>query len=195
MRGTPPIRVAADLWRETRTRFDRSGLRSTQHYPHQQNLSSLTQPFSEQEIHKALWAIPRDKSPGPNGFGSAFFQDFWTLVKPDILNLFQRFYEGNLQLNRNNRSFMVLIKKKNNMCIPESYRPISLLNCPVKLITKVLAIRLQQQMTNLVDTDQTGFVQSRCIADNFIYALDIAQCYKLRKKETIVLKLDFQKSF
>jgi hypothetical protein len=30
--GMPPIRVASDLWRETRTRFDQSGLRSTQQH-------------------------------------------------------------------------------------------------------------------------------------------------------------------
>jgi hypothetical protein len=31
IRGKSVIRVAADLWRETRTQFDQSGLRSTQH--------------------------------------------------------------------------------------------------------------------------------------------------------------------
>jgi hypothetical protein len=117
------------------------------------------------------------------------------MVKHDLLSLFQQFYEGNLQLDRYNRSFMVLIKKKNNSCNLKSYKPNSLLKCPVKLITKVLAINLQQEITNLVDIDQIGFVRSRCTVDNFIYALDITHCCKLRKKETIALKLDFQKAF
>jgi hypothetical protein len=43
-------------------------------YPNFLNLASLTSPFSEAEIHNALKQIPRDKSPGPNGFGSTFFR-------------------------------------------------------------------------------------------------------------------------
>jgi hypothetical protein len=99
-----------------------------------------------EEIYKALKLIPRDKSPGPDGFGSAFYQDFWNIVKVDIMNLFHQFYNEEVQLDRNNRSYMVLIKKRDNACTPDAYRPISLLNCPVKLVTKVLALRLQDNI-------------------------------------------------
>jgi hypothetical protein len=64
-----------------------------------------------------------------------------------------------------------------------------------KLITKVLAIRLQNHLPKLIDDDQTGFERSRCIVDNFIYALDLVQSCKTRKKKAIVLKLDFRKAF
>jgi hypothetical protein len=57
-------------------------------------------------------------------------------------------------------------------------------------VTKVLALRLQGLLPKLIDEDQTGFVRSRCIADNFIYTVDL-----VRKKKTIVLKLDFRKAF
>jgi hypothetical protein len=97
-------------------------------YPNSLNLASLTSPFSEAEIHK---------SPGPDGFGSAFFQDFWNLVKPDINKLFSEFYNNQARLDRNNRSYIILIKKKDGNCTPNAYRPISLLNVSVKLITKV----------------------------------------------------------
>lgn len=170
-------------------------------YPSPLDLSSLTLPFSEQEIHNAIKSVPRDKSPRPDGFGSGFYQSFWNLVKHDIFNLFQEFYQETLDLERMNRSYMVLIKKKKDSCTPDSYRPISLLNCPVKFITKVLATRLQQQIKHLVDQDQTSFVRKRCIADiiaallTSLYAADIIQCCRQRKRKAIILKFDFTKAF
>jgi hypothetical protein len=113
-------------------------------YPNPTNLTSLCSPFSEQEIYKALKEIPRDKSPSPDGFGSGFYQDLWSLVKSDTLSLFTHFFNrgGGVQLDRNNLSFITLLKKREDACTPDAFRPISLLNCPVKLITKVLALRL-----------------------------------------------------
>jgi hypothetical protein len=140
-------------------------------YPNRLNLSCLSRPFTIEEIHRALKLIPRDKSPGPDGVGSGFYRDFWDTTKVDILNIFHQFYNEDLQLERHNRSYIILIRKKEDSCRPDAYRPISLLNCPVKLVTKVLALRLQDQIQNLIDDDQTGFVHNRCIADNFVYAL------------------------
>jgi hypothetical protein len=57
-------------------------------YPNSVDLTPLSVPFSEIEIHKALKSIPRDKSLAPDGFGSAFYQDFWSIIKPDIINTF-----------------------------------------------------------------------------------------------------------
>jgi hypothetical protein len=46
------------------------------HREKERDLSSLSSPFLEQEIHNALKQIPRDKSPGPDGFGSVFIKIF-----------------------------------------------------------------------------------------------------------------------
>ena len=78
---------------------------------------------------------------------------------------------------------------------PASFRPISLQNCSMKLVCKVLTSRLQRQMPKLVDVDQTGFLAGRSISENFVYATELVQtCFK-RKAPCIVLKLDFAKAF
>jgi hypothetical protein len=98
-------------------------------------------------------------------------------------------------MDRNNRSYIVLSKKKVDSCTPNVYRPISLLNRPIKLITKTLTLRLQGCLRSLINLDQSGCVCSRSISDSFIFALDLVQTYKLRKKKTVVLKVDFRKAF
>ena len=78
---------------------------------------------------------------------------------------------------------------------PSSFLPVSLQNCPVKILTKVLTARLQKQVQRLVDVDQTGLLQGRSISENFVYATELIQCYFQRKASTLVLKLDFAKAF
>lgn len=63
-----------------------------------------------------------------------------------------------------------------------------------KWIPKVLAARLQR-MIKLINEDQSGFVKTRCIAGNFMYAMDLVQTCKKRKKKAMILKLDSSQAF
>lgn len=45
----------------------------------------LISPVTDAEIWKALRSINRDKSPGPDGYNSAFFLDNWEVVRPDFV--------------------------------------------------------------------------------------------------------------
>ena len=132
---------------------------------------------------------------GPDGFGPAFFKFFWNLVNPSLVTLFEEFYENAADLQRINKSHIVLLPKKVGVTKPDQFRPISLQSCPLKLIAKVLTTRLQPLVPQLVHPDQTGFIKGRSISENFIYAAEIVQtCYK-RRIPTIALKLDFRKAF
>jgi hypothetical protein len=98
-------------------------------------------------------------------------------------------------LERINRAHIVLLPKREGASNPTDFRPISLQNCPVKIISKMLTARLQAQITKLVDTDQTGFIKGRSISEKKIYATELVQCCHARRRPTVVLKLDFAEAF
>jgi hypothetical protein len=48
-------------------------------------LQELDRPFTIQEAKDAVGAMRTDSSPGPDGFGPAFFRTFWDIVSPDLM--------------------------------------------------------------------------------------------------------------
>lgn len=45
----------------------------------------LERRFEVEEIHCGILEIDREKSPGPDGFTTAFFKNYWEVVKDDLL--------------------------------------------------------------------------------------------------------------
>lgn len=90
---------------------------------------------------------------------------------------------------------MVLIPKKPGAIDDDAFRPICLQNCTLKILSKVLTKRLQDDILKLIDLNQTGFIKGRSIFDTFVYALELVQVCHKRKRPALVLKLDFAKVF
>ena len=156
---------------------------------------SLVEPFSSAEALVAVRGMNSNSAPGPDGFGPSFYKAAWPTVQDRVMAFLEAFHNQTVDLERINRSYIVLIPKTPDAVTVTAFRPICLQNCDIKIASKILTSRLQRELHELIDLDQTGFLRGRSISETFIYAMELTQCCYKRKAQTLVLKLDFAKAF
>ncbi len=130
-----------------------------------QSLASLDQSFGISKLDKIIKNLPIDRAPGPDGFNGMFVKKCWPIICQDYYRLAAEFYSSTLDLDPLNHSFIILVPKKS---VPEGindYRPISLRGISLKILTKILADRLQKVILELISQNQYGFIKGRTIQD------------------------------
>ncbi|KAF7139221.1 hypothetical protein RHSIM_Rhsim07G0138700 [Rhododendron simsii] len=158
----------------------------------------LIKDVSVEEIKKAAFDLGSLKAPGPDGYPSFFFQSYWEKVGEGVCQAVQRFFNNGFLLKELNQTNIVLIPK---VSFPETlgqYRPISLCNFAMKVITKVMANRLKGILQHIISPNQSAFVIGRQIQDNVIVAHEAFHFLKMKKKGCdgfLALKLDFNKAY
>lgn len=154
--------------------------------------------FTRDEVKEALNQMHPLKAPGPDGLPALFFQKYWNIVGNDVQSLVLSVLNEGKSPESINRTFIALIPKCKNPNSPKQFRPISLCNVVMKLVTKVIANRLKPLLPEIVDEEQSAFVQGRLITDNALIAMECFHWLKKKtkgKKRMMAMKLDMAKAY
>nr|GEV74469.1 RNA-directed DNA polymerase, eukaryota [Tanacetum cinerariifolium] len=157
--------------------------------------SDLECQVSNDEIRQAVWGCGEDKSPGPDGFTFDFKKKYWSTIGLDFCIAVKWFFDHNSFSRGCNSSFVSLIPKTSDPKFVLDYRPISLIGCLYKVVTKVLATRLFMVISGLISDVQTSFVPNRQILDGPFIVNELLDWCKRHKHKAIVFKVDFAKAY
>ena len=123
------------------------------------NSCDITRPLSMCELEEVLASVPNN-SPGPDGLSYNFYEKISS----------EDFFKGNLLVVLNNllytakttgklpakivEGLITLVPKRPPFDLIENYRPISLLNTDLKILTKVISNRLKPLLCDILHPSQ-----------------------------------------
>ena len=112
----------------------------------------MKNPVISTEIEAVIKNLPKKQSLGPDGFTGEFYQTFREELMPMLLKLFPKNAEEGTLPNSFYEGTITLIPK------PKKDKPITLMNTNAKILSKLLANRIQQHIKKLIHHDQVGFI-------------------------------------
>ncbi len=146
------------------------------------------------EFDRAIEKAKLNTSPGIDSISNRFIKKFWHIFRVPLLNYAVCCY-GKGILTENFRCAKIrLIPKKGDTTLLKNWRPISLLNCFYKLISRVIAMRLGTVMDKITKVGQKRFSNTKYCQEVSFGIIDSINHLKHRNKKGALLSLDIKKS-
>ena len=161
--------------------------------PHYRNLDA---PISLEECRTALIGMKNDKCPGLDGLTKEFYIKYWPLVGQLVLDsLTYGPSVGQLSISQRRGVIRLVPKKNRDPREVENWRPITMLNVDYKILTRVLALRLQNVLPTLTHPDQKGFIRGRDGKENVLDTYSMISLAEELSSNHVLVLLDITKAF
>ena len=163
--------------------------------PSTANIIDINKPLTLSDLRSTLDTC-KDSSPGPDGIPYSLIKFTWPLFGPMLLDSWNYAIQtGSLTHSHEDSYLKLLPKEGKDLKQLKNWRPITLSNCDIKIITKSLANTLSRNLTRVISESQTAYMKDRQITDN----LHIIQ-YAIEKSSdldipSMIVSLDAEKAF
>ena len=135
-------------------------------------------------------------SPGISGFTYSFYKVFWSDLKTFIINAMNHSFQIKQIPPSQSRGVISIIPKGNkDHSLLENWRPLTVLNIFYKLMSGVIASRINKILDFIIHSDQSGFVPKRFIGDCIRNTYDTIESAKSNNITGLLLLIDFKKAY
>ncbi len=155
----------------------------------------LDRPLTIGELDNLVKKCKINSSPGIDGISNRFIKEFWEFFRVPLFNYANTCYaKGELTLNFRSAKIR-LIPKKGDCSQLKNWRPISLLNCFYKIVSRAIAERLKSVINKITHVGQKGYNSQKQCQEVLISMLDEIQTARINKSKGALLSLDIRKAF
>ena len=114
----------------------------------------IQQPISLEELGSALETCSKNKSPGLDGLSYEFYQRTAQVIGPVLIQIFQDQLNSGDLIKSNRQGVTRLISKVQGVPTINQVRPITLLSCDYKIMSKIIASRLNSVIPSVINSRQ-----------------------------------------
>ncbi len=161
----------------------------------EQKRTTLDEPLTMDELNKALDGANGATAAGIDGLNNKFIKKFWYILNVPLL----KYAETCFQKGKLTRSFKTavfkLIPKKGDCSDINKWRPISLLSCLYKVISRAINNRLKLVFNRFTTRAQKGFTSHRFIQEVLINVLETINHCKNSGTNGALISIDQSKAF
>lgn len=162
----------------------------------QADAATLIAPVQDEEVRAALFSMPINKAPGPDGYPMEFYKTAWSVVGRDFTTAVQSFFLFSFMPRSTNATLLSLVPKTLTAEKMSDFRPIACCNVVYKVISRIMAKRLKNILPQAIELNKCAFVQGRWLLENVLLATEVVKDYH---KPTIssrsAIKFDISKAF
>ena len=148
-----------------------------------------------EECKVALDGMASGKSAGLDGLPAEFYQRFWPVLGPDMVEVLNFSYASGRLSSSQRSGLITLLYKRGDRLEMKNWRPITLLCVDYKIAAKAIANRLLQVLPSIIHPDQSCGVRGRNPVVNNRLMQDIVDDINNRGLGGAVLSLDQEKAF
>ena len=148
-----------------------------------------------EELKEIVKNIANNKSPGLDGLSYEFYKTTWDLIKDDLLKVLQCQLDRKRIVDSNIDGVTRLGPKVEGIPTVEELRPITLLNCDYKLLSKWFVLRVKPKLPFIIKSGQLCTVGKKNILFGVSNILSSLLSVKQKKVQACLISLDFFKAY
>lgn len=157
----------------------------------------LENPITVDAFEKVILNANIDKDPGVDGFNPDFSKACWEIIKWDVISAIKDFFflNGHL-LKQVNATSIMLVPKIQNLVTFADYRPILVCKVIYRFITKIMANKHKNILSEIIDDNQHAFIKVCLIWENSFLCQELFLHYnKNQVVPNMSIKIDIYKAY
>lgn len=151
--------------------------------------------ITQDEIKDSIKCAQLNRAPGLDGLPIEFYKFFWEKIKTLFTKMVQHFQQTGQLPNSMKKIVISPIPKPGDRTNLKNWRPIALINCDYKIISRIYGKRIAAVTPTLLSSDQSYCVPGRTIYNNLHLIRNVIRHANRNKLGLAVLALDQSGAF